>query len=620
MDTLVLPGPDERHRIVHELVPGPVLELGDDSLVARFTRGAVETPDAAAFTDGGAQLTHRELDERSGVLARLLTRAGVGHGTTVGVHLPPGLELPVAVLAVWKVGGTYVPLDVQHPTARTAHLLADAGVGTVLTTADLAAALPAGPSLLLLDDLPVDQGAHSAAQPPLATPDDVVAVIYTSGSTGAPKGVEITARAVVNRVGWFAAQCPAAPGDVACMKTPIAFVDSLAELLGGVLQGIPTVVVGTDQGRDPCALVDVLARGGVTRFLLVPTLLRALLAHVEDLGSALPALRLWVCSGEPLPGDLAQQFAAQLPGRSLHNLYGSAEAWDSSWSPSWSSSSSSSSEVPIGSPLANVELHVLDGAGQPAPVGARGHLHVGGACLARGYRGRPDLTAERFVPHPYLPGARLYRTGDRARLLPDGQVQLAGRVDHQLKVRGSRVEPGEVERALEAVPAVRQAAVVPWRRGGTGGTELAAFVVTDGSVTAAQVRTAARAALPAHLVPSSITVVDDLPSTVTGKLDRSALPAPVEAAREPVGEPGSALEQRLAELWAQVLGVDVVGVHEDFFDLGGHSLLAAQLADLVGRSTVSRVPVSAVFEHPTVHRLAVLLEGRADGTDGDRPC
>ncbi|MER7169247.1 non-ribosomal peptide synthetase, partial [Micromonospora sp. NPDC000207] len=453
---------------------------------------------------------------------------------------------------------------------------------------------------------------------PSTTLDGVAAVIYTSGSTGRPKGVAVTGRAIVNRIEWFAAEHPYRPDDVGCLKTPIAFVDSLWELLGGLVHGVPTVVVDADTGRDPRALTGALAAAGVTRLLLVPTLLRMLLLTVDDLADRLPTLRLWISSGEPLPAALAREFVDRMPGRSLHNLYGSAEGWDSLCPPAYVPDTADG-VVPVGRPLANVTAYVLDRAGQPAPVGVPGELYVGGDCLARGYLGRPDLTAERFVPDPYRPGARLYRTGDRARVRADGQVELLGRVDHQVKIRGFRVEPGEVERALEAIPAVRQAAVVARHRTPGAEPELAAYLVADGAPTPAQLRTRLAESLPAHLVPSTFTLLASLPSTVTGKVDRLALPDPDQQPVATPAAPADEAEEELARLWAEVLGVPRVGVHDDFFDIGGHSLLAAQLVARVGRERGRELPMRLVFDHSTVHRMSQALRA-LDAEGGEVRC
>ncbi|MEV0728030.1 amino acid adenylation domain-containing protein [Polymorphospora sp. NPDC050346] len=618
IDLLALPSPAEHHHLTRDVARGAVRDFGTGTPLSRFTRQAALTPDAAAYVDGDRVLTYAELDARSTRLARRLRRLGVGPETPVGVCLGHGLDLPVAALAVWKADGAYLPLDPDNPAERLAYMLDDAGAAAVVTTGALRSRLPGDLAAVVVLDAEdtTDDGATDVDDPaPVSTIDSLAAVIYTSGSTGRPKGVAVTGRSMVNRIAWFADERPFGPGEVGVLKTPIGFVDSLWELLGGLLYGVPTVVVPKDTGRDPKALVRVLAAHGVTRLLLVPSLLRMLLLTVDDLAERLPRLTLWISSGEPLSADLARMFVKTMPGRSLHNLYGAAEGWDSLWPPACGEDELTGA-VPVGRPLANVGAHILDRAGQPAPVGVPGELYVGGDCLARGYLGRPDLTAERFLPHPYEPGARLYRTGDLARMLPDGQIELVGRVDQQLKIRGFRVEPGEVERALEALPEVRQAAVVAWTREGAE-PELAAYVVADGPADASGVRAALGRTLPSHLVPTSFSFLDALPSTATGKIDRLALPRPVRAPSAEGATPADDAELLLAELWADVLGVERVGVHDDFFDIGGHSLLAAQLVDRIGREIGRELPLRTIFDHSTVHRMGLAL--RAPHTEPERP-
>jgi amino acid adenylation domain-containing protein len=609
VDTLALPGHTELHQLTREAARGPRRDFGGATPLVRFARQAARTPERVAFRHGPASLSYADLADRAARLAGRLHRLGVTTETPVGVCLPHGLDLPAAALGVWRADGAYLPLDPASPPERLAWMLADSGAPLVVTTTALRPLLPAGTPVLLLDADPRGWAALTEDPPgaPRSTLDSLAAVIYTSGSTGRPKGVAVTGRALVNRVEWFAAECPPGPGEVGALKTPIAFVDSLWELLGGLLHGVPTVVVQTGPSPDPRALVEALAQAGVTRLLLVPTLLRMLLLTCPDLPDRLPDLRLWISSGEPLPADLARDFLHRMPGRVLHNLYGSAEGWDSLWPPACDPGVAGPGPVPVGRPLANVTAHVLDRAGQPAPVGVTGELYVGGECLARGYLGRPDLTADRFVPDPWRSGARLYRTGDLARVRPDGQVDLLGRADDQVKIRGFRVEPGEVERALRTLPRVRQAAVVARRRPCAQEPELAAYLVCEGEPTPAELRAGLAGLLPTHLVPSTFTLLPALPVTVTGKVDRRALPEPTAPAPGPVADPADEGERRLAALWAEVLGVARIGVHDDFFDVGGHSLLAAQLVTRVGQEVGRDLPLRTVFDHPTVHRMAAAL-------------
>ena len=497
-------------------------------------------------------------------------------------------------------------------------MVADADAALVVTRGHLDHLLPPTTRRMTVGPGEIPVGPAPAATP--THPDDVAAVIATSGSTGVPKSVQVTHRALLARTAWSAEEWQPNADDVGCMKTPIAFVDALCELLEGLLHGVPTVVVPDDDARDPLALCGHLAANGVTRLLLVPTLLRMLLS-VPDLSERLPRLNRCISSGEPLPVELAETFRRRLPGRALHNVYGAAEAWDALGAPARGGAGDpddGSGVVAAGHPLPDVDVHVLDRAGHVAPVGVPGELYVGGACLARGYLGRPDLTAERFVPHPFARGRRLYRTGDRGRIGPDGDLTLLGRVDHVVKVRGARVDPAEVERVLVRIKGVRQACVVG-RPGRDGSPELAAYVVASVSeeagrpkgLSAERLRRLLPEHLPPHLVPSSVTVLPALPLTTTGKVDRGALPAPAAATTPGGDEPGTEAERLVASAWEKALGVDGVGLHDDFFDLGGHSLLAAQLAAHLARVLRRELPLQFVFEHPTVHRMALAVDGRA---------
>ncbi len=580
-----------------------------------FGEQAAATPDAVAFSGDGVALNYAELDRRATLLARRLRHLGVGPETPVGVHLGRGLDLPVALLGILKAGGAYLPLDPDNPPDRLHHMIVDAGAEVVVTRDRLPGRPP--PGLVLQHPDVTDPGPDGPLEPlePLVDKENVAAVIYTSGSTGRPKGVALTHRSIMNRIGWMWAQCPPVDGEVCCLKTPTGFVDSLWELLGPLLAGVPSVIPSSAP-RDADALVDELAEHGVTRLLLVPSLLRMLLQTAPDLRERLPRLTLWVSSGEPLLADLHRRFGELMPGCALHNLYGASEVWDALWPADGGASAVDGRPVPVGSPIAGVTAHLLDRHLNPVPVGVTGELYVGGACLARGYLHRPDLTADRFVPHPG--GARLYRTGDLGRWRDDGQIELLGRADDQVKIRGFRVEPAEVETALESLVQVKQAAVRTWPDP-AGDTMLAAYLVAEDDVSVPGLRAALAELLPAHLVPTGYVLMPDLPLTGTGKIDRRALPEPTPAERgtstgstggtgaDSADEPCDALESAVAGLWAEVLHRDRVGVHDDFFDIGGHSLLAPVLVARVGELLGRDLPVRTVFDHPTVRAMAVAL-------------
>ncbi|MBG0832648.1 amino acid adenylation domain-containing protein [Planomonospora sp. ID67723] len=589
-DPLILTGP-----------AGDLRGTADVPIAGLIARQAARTPGRPAFRlagAGGRTITYAELDHRARCLAGRLRERGVGPEDVVGVCLRPGITLPVAVVAVLYAGAAYLPLDPAHPAERRARLAADAGARVIIATdADW---LPEGVHLLRPTAGP------PAGEVTAADPDGAACVIYTSGSTGRPKGVVITGRSLVNRLVWMREAVPFRAGEVSCQKTPISFVDSLWELLGPLLGGMMTVVLSPEAGRDPHVLVDELAEHGVSRVLMVPSLLRVLLRTVPDLGERLADLTTWVSSGEPLTRDVARLFAERLPGRTLLNLYGSSEAWDSlcpdGGPDPQEPPSGMSAGVPVGRPIAGVRATVLDDRLRPVPRGMPGELHVGGRCLARGYLGRPGLTADRFLPDPEAPGERLYRTGDLARIRADGQVELLGRADRQVKVRGARVEPGEIEAVLEELPGVCEAAVVAVPS--DDGARLAAHVVAPG--VRDDLRRALARRLPAHLVPERVLLHDALPRAATGKIDRRALLLDGrgrDQRPDPAGEPMTALERRIAAVWAEELGREV-GAHDDFFDVGGHSLLAPVLVGKIASELSVELPLSWLFEHPTVHAMS----------------
>lgn len=434
-----------------------------DGVAERFDAQARATPDAAAFLCGDDVLTYAQLQARADDLARRLAAHGAGPETLVAVALERSFEAVVAVLAVFKAGAAYLPLDVAYPAERLRFMLDDAQARLVVTLACRrdTFARPAVEVICLDADAPAADPPPRAAPAPGFDPDRLAYVLYTSGSTGRPKGVENTHRQLMNRLEWMWRAYPFAAGEVACQKTALNFIDSLWELFGALLCGVPTAIVPDTALRDPAQLVDALGRHGVTRLWLVPSLLRVILETQPDLAQRAPALRFWVASGEALSASLFALFGERCPGAALHNLYGTSEVWDATWYDP-AEGADTSWRVPIGRPMGNVECHVVDPHLQPVPVGVPGELLVGGAGLPRGYLHRPELSAERLIAHPFSddPAARLYRTGDLVRWRPDGLLEFVGRRDQQVKVRGFRVEPGEVESVLLTHPGVQEAAVI----------------------------------------------------------------------------------------------------------------------------------------------------------------
>jgi|GEM_PF-138691 len=570
---------------------------------------ADRTPDAVAVAAPGEHLTYAELDVRANRLARYLQGLGVHAGEPVGVSLPRSSDLVVAALASLKAGGVYVPLDPDLPPARLQELASDTLPAAVVTHTALSALFSGHGAVIALDHARDAIAACAAERVPRnVTPDDLAYMVYTSGSSGRPKGVLVEHRAIVNDVRWRQHAFPLSIEDAVLLRTPIGFDPAVWEVLGALSTGARLVVPPAEAELDTGRLVRLIAEEAVTLVQVVPSVLDVLLDE-PDIG-ACGALRRVLCGGEPLPPALARRCLALLPAE-LHNLYGPAEAAidTTHWA---CRPDDDRSFVPIGRPIANARVLVLDERGEPAPVGIVGELHIGGAGLARGYHGHSELNAERFVADPTAPDQLLYRTGDLGRWLPDGSLALIGRADRQLKVRGVRVEPGEVEAVLGRVPGVREAAVVA-RNGGHGGAELVAFVTTDGRQVAAEhVRGHAADHLPTAMVPAEAIVVGSLPRGSHGKTDYEALREWVPA-REPVGRAGpkvaprDQLERALADIWADLLPGREVGVTEDFFASGGHSLLAMRLLARIEQAFGRRLPASSLLELRTIAGIAELL-------------
>ncbi|GIG20914.1 non-ribosomal peptide synthetase [Cellulomonas chitinilytica] len=566
-------------------------DVPEDGLATLFTRQVASTPSATAVVAAdGTRWTYTDLDRRARVVAARLAAAGVGPGTVVGVLLDRSPELVATAVALQLLGATYLPLDPAYPADRRALMTQTAGATLVV----------GGP------DAPVDVLSADADTPPWdGTPAegvDPAYVLFTSGSTGRPKGVAGTHRQVLNRLHWMWRTYPFGPEEVAALRTPTGFVDSLWEIWGALLQGVPTVVVAPDVKADTDRLVDVLERHRVTRLWLVPSFLRTLLTTHPDLARRLPDLRMWVASGEPLAAELADRFHAAMPGAELHNCYGTSEVWDATWHVC----RPAEPVVPLGRPIANVRCHVLDPHGVPTGVGMPGELCVAGAGLTAGYLGDASLTEGRFVTHA---GEQVYRTGDRARWLPTGELEFLGRLDDQIKVRGVRLEPGDVEAALAELPGVVDVAVAA--PGGDGG--LTAYLVTgDGPrPTLLDVRRHLAQRVPEPAIPTRLTFLPALPHTSSGKLDRRALPAP-EAVGTGGSQPRTPVERLVLAVWVDVLDTPGAGVDDNFFELGGHSLLATQIVSRLRQLLDVDLPLQRFFEAPTAASLAAVIVEEGD--------
>ncbi|RKH68395.1 amino acid adenylation domain-containing protein, partial [Corallococcus llansteffanensis] len=570
------------------------------------------TPDAVALVFEDRTLTYRELDARANQLAHALIARGVGPEVRVGLLLERSLELVVALLATLKAGGAYVPFDPAYPAQRLTWMLEDARPAVLLAQEHLLSRLPAQEAPVLCLDTQWEDVALQPrhAPPPRATHDSLAYVIFTSGSTGRPKGAMNAHGAVVNRLLWMQQAYDLRPQDAVLQKTPFSFDVSVWEFFWPLMTGARLVLARPGGHQDPAYLARLISDAGITTLHFVPSMLQVFL---EEPGlEACTSLRRVVCSGEALPLELAERCLRLLPGARLHNLYGPTEAAVDVTGYECVRGESRRS-VPIGRPVANTRIRLLDAHLRPVPVGVPGELFIGGVQVGRGYLGRAELTAERFIPDGFsdTPGARLYRTGDVARWLPDGVIEYLGRADFQVKVRGLRIELGEIEATLEQHPAVQQAVVVA-REDAAGDKRLVAYVACRGGAEAVDVRalrSRLHEKLPEYMVPSAFVLLDVLPLTPSGKVDRKALPAP-EAQASTAGYviPSTPTEEKLAALWAQVLHVPRVGATDHFFELGGHSLLATQLVSRVRAAFGVELALRTIFEAPTLEGLARHLD------------
>ncbi|WP_328958715.1 amino acid adenylation domain-containing protein [Kitasatospora purpeofusca] len=604
----------ERHRVLVEFNDtAREWPAGSGWIHQAFEERARLRPEAVALRFEDRSVGYGELDRRANRLAHRLRRLGVGRDTVVGVGMERAPELVVALLAVLKAGGAYLPLDPELPAARLEHMVRDARVPVLLTQRRVLGRLPAvDAEVLCVEEFEAGPGTEPDTAPEVEVGgEDLAYVIYTSGSTGTPKGVMNVHAAIRNRLLWMQDAYRLDDTDRVLQKTPFSFDVSVWEFFWPLAAGATLVLARPEGHRDTGYLARTIRAEGVTTVHFVPSMLQAFLREpVEECGS----LRRVVCSGEALPRDLQDRFLAR-SAATLYNLYGPTEAAVDVTHWTCGPDDDPRRPVPIGRPIANTRILVLDEAMRPVPVGVPGELHIGGRGLARGYLNRPELTAERFVRDPFDPdpAARLYRTGDLARFREDGAVEFLGRLDHQVKLRGLRIELGEIEAVLTEHPGVREA-VVTARPHRTGDVRLVAHLTAADPAGAppgpAELAAHLRGRLPGYMVPAVFALLDALPLTPSGKVDRNALPEPGEdgpAAGAPFTAPGGGLERSLAGLWRTVLGVERVGAHDNFFDLGGHSLLMAELRSLLAADLGHRVSMVELFQHPTVASLAAHL-------------
>lgn len=592
-------------------VPLPATTLS--ALVADQAR---KTPDAPALADARWQFSYREMRQQVVALAQLLRQRGVKPGDSVAVALPRSVFLTLALHGIVEAGAAWLPLDTGYPDDRLRMMLEDARPSLLIATEEQLARFSDIPGL---ESLCYQQPLAAGDEAPLALskPDHTAYIIFTSGSTGRPKGVMVGQTAIVNRLLWMQDRYPLSADDVVAQKTPCSFDVSVWEFWWPFIAGAQLVMAEPEAHRDPQAMQQFFARYGVTTTHFVPSMLAAFVASLDaDSVAACRTLRRVFCSGEALPTELCREWE-RLTGAPLHNLYGPTEAAvDVSWYPACGPelAAVTGSSVPIGWPVWNTGLRILDAAMRPVPPGVAGDLYLTGIQLAQGYLGRPDLTASRFIADPFAPGERMYRTGDVARWLTNGAVEYLGRSDDQLKIRGQRIELGEIDRVMLALPDVGQAvshACVFNQAAATGGDarQLVGYLVSDSGLPLDTAALKARLAeqLPPHMVPVVLMQLAELPLSANGKLDRKALPLPTLGGERSGRPPEPGMETLVAAAFSQLLGCEVNDIDADFFALGGHSLLAMRLAAQLSRQLARQVTPGQVMVASTVGKLSALL-------------
>ncbi|MFP2834457.1 enterobactin non-ribosomal peptide synthetase EntF [Citrobacter portucalensis] len=612
--------PTEHERLAK--INDTTVEIPSTTLSGLVAQQADKTPDAPALADARYQFSYREMHQQVVALASLLRARGVKPGDSVAVALPRSVFLTLALHGIVEAGAAWLPLDTGYPDDRLRMMLEDAKPKLLIATNEQLARfsyIPGLESLCYDSPLPAEDAAPLA----LSQPNHTAYIIFTSGSTGRPKGVMVGQTAIVNRLLWMQNHYPLTADDVVAQKTPCSFDVSVWEFFWPFIAGAKLVMAEPEAHRDPLAMQQFFAQYGVTTTHFVPSMLAAFVASLtpETARESCASLKRVFCSGEALPADLCREWE-QLTHAPLHNLYGPTEAAvDVSWYPAWGEdlAAVTGNSVPIGYPVWNTGLRILDAMMRPVPFGVAGDLYLTGIQLAQGYLGRPDLTASRFIADPFNVGERMYRTGDVARWLENGAVEYLGRSDDQLKIRGQRIELGEIDRVMQQLPDVEHAvahACVFNQAAATGGDarQLVGYLVSQSGLPldTSALREKLREKLPAHMVPTVLLQLAELPLSANGKLDRKALPMPQLTSRTSGRAPRAGTETTIAQSFAALLGCEVNDVAADFFALGGHSLLAMKLAAQLSRVFERQVTPGQIMVASTVEQLSALLESTDD--------
>jgi amino acid adenylation domain-containing protein len=615
LDSLSLLTDQERHRLLIEWNDTGREYPQDKCLHQLFEAQVERTPDAVAVAFRERQLTYRELNARANQLAHYLRKLGVGPEVLVGLCMERSVEMIVGLLGILKAGGAYVPLDPSYPPEQLAFILEDTRAPVALTQPALLSEIPSHGAVVVCLDAEGGGVANEGTENPPSrlTLDNLAYVIYTSGSTGRPKGVMVCHRGVCNYLHWRRDYFPLTEADRLLQKASVSFDDSVWEIFEPLMVGARLVLALPGGHRDAAYLVRVIAEQEITAISFVPSMLQLFL---EEQGiEKCQRLRRVTTGAEVLPVELQERFFARMAA-DLYNGYGPTEATIAATF--WACKRGDHPRtVPIGRPIANTRIYLLDSKLQPVPIGVPGELHIGGAGVARGYLNRDDLTAARFIADPFSDkkGARLYKTGDMARYLPDGNIEFLGRIDDQVKIRGYRIELGEIEAVLARHPAIQSSSVV-LREDTPGDKRMAAYLVArpQASVDVIDVRKYLKQKLPEHMIPAAFVLIHELPLTLSGKVDRKALPVPDPGRRDQgknYREPRTPAEEKIAAIWAELLRLDKVGIDENFFNLGGHSLLGTKVVARLQELFHIEISLRQLFEFPTIAELAdVIVENQ----------
>ena len=579
-----------------------------------FEKLAGEMPQKEAVCCRGEALTYGELNRRANRLARFIQKKGLGEKSIVGVCTQRSIGAIVGILAALKAGGAYMPLDPGYPEERIRYMIEDSGAGIIISEdryADLLGDFK-GEKVLMdrdWDKISEEAGDNLGIR---VKPESPAYVIYTSGSTGLPKGVIGVNSAAMNRFNWMWEKYPFTEGEVCCQKTSLNFVDSVWEIFGSLLKGVRSIIIPDEELKDTYRFIEVLEKEKVSRIVLVPSLLNAILDMDKNIGQRLRGLKLWVVSGETLSTGLVERFRESMPENRLLNLYGSSEVSADVTYYDTGEYSEGMKSIPIGRPIPNTRIYILDSGMNPVPPGVNGEIYVGGDGLAQGYLNRPELTKEKFIPDPFETEkeGRLFRTGDIGRYLPDGNILYIGRKDNQVKVRGYRIELGEIEDALKGCPGIKEAAADVYEDG-AGGRGLVAYMVQEKeSGGTEEIREFLKGKLPEYMLPSIYVPLEEMPLNANGKIDRRALKKVIiagELNRQFVA-PETATELMLSELWCEILGFEKISIEDSFFVIGGHSLLATRLLAKIRNSIQVDITLKEFFLHSTIKALAQIVE------------